>query len=360
MLACPLARSRRTVLRRRIAALLVLWLGGFLALPALGRPITDAAGRHVEVPDRVMRVLAAGPPASVLLYVLAPDRMAGWIRAPSAEERPFLAPETRDLPVTGRLTGRGGTANVEAVLALKPDLIVDVGSLGPTYASLADRVQAQTGIPYVLLAGSLAATAETCRRLGELIGAEDRGRALAAYAEATRAEIAAGIAALPEAERPRVYYARGPKGLETALAGSINAELLDVLGARNVAAASGQQGLAAVSVEQVLAWNPDVVVTQDPAFRANVASDPLWSGVKAVREGRVHQAPSLPFGWFDAPPGINRLIGLRWLADVLYPARFPRSLAEATRDFYRRFYHVELDPAQLEEVLAGADGGRAP
>ena len=56
------------------------------AAPALARSVTDSAGRKVEVPDRIERVFAAGPPASILLYMLAPDRMTGWPNPPTPEE----------------------------------------------------------------------------------------------------------------------------------------------------------------------------------------------------------------------------------------------------------------------------------
>lgn len=350
--APPRARGSRVPRRARIGLAL---LSALLAcVPAAARPFVDAAGRTVEIPDRVARVLAAGPPAAILLYALAPEKMVGWVSAPSPEARPYLAPETRDLPAYGRLTGRGGTANVESVLVAKPDLIVDVGSTGPTYASLADRVQAQTGIPYILLDGAFGATAETFRRLGALIGEEPSGRDLADAADALVSQTTRRVAAVPEAERPRVYYARGPKGLETAFSGSINTEVLDALGARNVAAGAGPGSLGTVSPEQVLAWNPDAIVTVDSSVQAAFLADPLWSGVKAVREGRVYRAPALPFGWFDAPPGINRLIGLRWLAGLLYPALFPQALSEDVRAFYQRFYHVAPSDAQLAALLAGA------
>ena len=336
-----------------------LALGLVLALASLcgtvqARPFVDAAGRRVEIPDTVGRVLAAGPPASVLLYTLAPGKMVGWVRSPHADEKPFLARETWDLPAYGRLTGRGNTANIEAVLALKPDLIVDIGATGPTYASLADRVQAQTGIPYILLDGSFARTPETYRRFGALIGAEARGEALAADAERLLAEVRTTLATLPEERRPRVYYGRGPRGLETGLAGSINTEILDFAGARNVASSEGPGGLTTVSPEQVLAWNPDVILALDPAFGEALTRDPLWRGLSAVKAGRIYQIPRLPFGWFDAPPGVNRLIGLRWLVAILYPDLFPQPLAEITRDFYRRFYQVELDAGHLDALLAGA------
>lgn len=332
-------------LRLAVSVLLTL-----LVAPAWARPFTDAAGRVVALPDRVARVIAAGPPAAVLLYTLAPDRMAAWVRTPSPVERPFLARSTWDLPASGRLTGRGGTANVEAVLALRPDLIVDVGSTGPTYASLADRVQEQTGIPYILLDGAFAKTGETYRQLGAVLGLDQAAEGLAAYADRTVAEVGARIATIPGADRPRVYYARGPRGLETGFSGSINTEILDVVGARNVAV--GGNGLANVSAEQVLGWNPDVIVALDPAFRP--ADDPLWQGVKAVREGRVYRTPTLPFAWFDAPPGVNRLIGVLWLAHLLYPAQFSEPLPAKVADFYKQFYHVDLAPEAIAALFAGA------
>jgi iron complex transport system substrate-binding protein len=159
---------------------------------------------------------------------------------------------------------------------------------------------------------------------------------------------------IPESLTPRIYYARGPSGLETGLGGSINVETIDFLGARNVAA-ERQGGLAIVSVEQVLLWNPDVIVTIDRDFAANVRSDPVWAQVAAVRAGRVHLSPKMPFGWVDFPPSVNRLIGLWWLAKILYPEQFPEDIGALTRDFYTRFYHVTPSDAQIEHVLAGRD-----
>src|SRR5215475_3937865 len=69
------------------------------------RKVTDSAARSVEIPRRVTRVLAAGPPASILLYTLAPEKMIGWVRTPTPAEKVFLKESARDLPEYGRLTG---------------------------------------------------------------------------------------------------------------------------------------------------------------------------------------------------------------------------------------------------------------
>lgn len=350
-------RGRRAA-RGGPLALVALLLLAATAEAADTRPITDSAGRRVEIPRRVERVYAAGGPASIFLYTLAPERMLGWNRSLTPDERAFVPVPYADLPALGRLTGRGNTANVETVLAVKPDVIIDYGALTATYVSLADRTQQQAGVPYLLLDGGLSAMPAVYILLGDLLGVPDRGRELARYAERLLAETDRRVARVPVAKRPAVYYARGPKGLETAARGSINVESIERLGARNVAENLGRGGVAAVSPEQVLAWDPAIVIAMEPAFVAAVRSDPVWKSVRAVREGRVYLVPQAPFPWIDFPPSVNRLIGLRWLGRVFYPELFPEDLRQETRAFYTLFYHRAPSEAQLDGLLAGLERPR--
>ena len=221
--------------RRRFVGAAVAMLAAPRPAAAQLRAIVDGAGRRVEVPGAVHRVFAAGVPASVFLYTLAPETLLGWTRQPTPEERAWLPARHADLPMLGRLTGRGNTANVEVVLAARPDVVLDFGSVRPTYVSLAERVQEQIKVPYILLDGSLSATARAYTLAGDLLGVADRGKELARYVERTLADVDKRVASVPPERRPSVYYARGPKGLETAAPGSINAESLDRLGVRNVA-----------------------------------------------------------------------------------------------------------------------------
>jgi iron complex transport system substrate-binding protein len=321
--------------------------------PARAATVTDATGRALPIPEKVARVFPAGPPAAILLYTLAPDLLLGWPRANRPEECIYMIPEICTRPEVGRITGRGNTANLESVIALKPDLILDVGSTSSTFVSLAERVQQQTNVPYALLDGRFDAVAETYRKLGELVGRKSDAEKLARYADDTFKTIADRIASIAPSVRPRVYYARGPRGLVTGLGGSINVETIEML-AQNVAGAN-KGGLANVSIEQVLLWNPDVIITIDQDFAASVRSDPAWASIKAVRENRVHLSPKMPFGWVDFPPSVNRLIGLRWLAKILYPDKFPEDMRALTRDFYTMFYHRTPDDTQIDHVLAGRD-----
>lgn len=318
--------------------------------------VTDATGRAVRVPAPIAKVYAAGPPATVFVLALAPEKLAGWTRALRPDEAAFLPPELARLPELGRLTGRGNTANVESVLLAKPDVIVDIGATTPTFVSLAGRVQATTGVPYLLFDGRLRDTPRLLRELGRAIGADAAGETLAHDVEAALARIDRRVAAIPMERRPRVFYARGPNGLATAPRGSLQAEVFEIAGARNVA--EPPPGFAAnlftVSLEQVLAWQPDVIVTIDPAFAAAVRSRPEWRDVPAVRNGRVHVAPELPFGWVDAPPALNRMLGVEWLVRILHPDAFPEPLGPRIAEFHRRFYHRAPTDAQLAALLAAA------
>src|SRR5262245_45710921 len=178
----PRGLDRRAVLAGALAAAVSASLPR-TARAAGERPVVDSARRTVSVPARVERVFAAGPPACILLGAAAPDRLIGWTRALTPEERAYLPAGLGALPAVGRLTGRGNTANVEGLLAAKPDVLIDYGSLSATYVSLADRVQAQTGIPYLLLDGSLAEIPHAVRLVADVCGVPGGGQPLARYAE---------------------------------------------------------------------------------------------------------------------------------------------------------------------------------
>ena len=334
-----------------IAALALIATAGVSA-----RTVTNSAGRKVEVPDRIENVFAAGPPASILLYMVARQKMTGWPNPPTAEERPFIAAPYRDLPALGRLTGRGGTANLEVVLKSKPDLILDFGSVRDTYISLADNMQEQTKIPYVLIDGRFETTPAAIRLLGDVLGVGETAEKQAKYVEATFAEIDVIVKATPPEKRPRVYLARGPDGLETGVIGSINTEIIERAGGRNVAEAGGQRGLVRMSMEQVIVADPEIILTWDRNFFDKAYKDPLWAGIKAVREKRVYLSPTAPFGWIDRPPSLNRVIGLKWLAGLFYPDNLGQDLRDTTRTFYRLFYHVEPSDAELDTLIAWSKG----
>lgn len=328
--------------------------GGVGGPAAWAAPVADAAGRAVEVPAEVSRVFPAGPPAGVVLFSLVPERLLGWTMRPSAAALAFLGPGA-DKPALGWVAGRGGDANLEAVLRLKPDLIVDIGMTSGTYVSLAERVQQATSVPVLLLDGRLAALPGTYRTLAAVLGVAAAGVERAEWIERHLKAISTRLEPVPQSERPKVYLARGATGLESARAGAINVEAVEAAGGRNVVGeALGAGSLVTVSMEQLLAFDPDVIVALDPGFFARMTQDPLWRELRAVRAGKVVLAPQLPFPWVDYPPSVNRVIGVVWLAALLHPTLMDLDLRGAAKEFYRLFYHHALTDSELDLLLKDA------
>ena len=294
------------------------WIGAVAAAE-----FTDSAGRAVSVPDSVARLLPAGPPADVLLYALAPDALVGMVEPWTAERRPAVPGRFQDQAKVPRVTGKPGDADIAALKALKPDLIVDYGDVNPDYAGLADRMQATIGAPYVLLDGRLSSAPAVLRRLGTAVRRGGRGEETAAAVEKALA-VLAPLATLAFERRVPIYYARGRDGLQAIRSGSSLDEGMALAGARNVTA-SGRGAMTATTLDDVARLGPKVVVVADP--RAAAPDSPLRKALPAGTRFFVDRGA--PFPWIENPPSLNRLVGAFALAGLLYPEMVPDGAAQA-------------------------------
>ena len=132
-------------------------------------------------------------------------------------------------------------------------------------------MQEQTGIPYARWTAASPGSPVPTASLGELTGRADDADKLARYAEDTLKTVLGRIEPIATL-RGRGSITRGPRGLTTGLGGSINVETIELIG-RNVAGET-QGGLANVSIEQILVWNPEVIVTIDQSSPPPCATIP--------------------------------------------------------------------------------------
>ena len=327
----------------RLAALLV---AGLVAMPAFAAEFTDSAGRRLILPDQINRAMAADMSAEVLVFALAPDRLAGWVQPPIGA----LPPPAKRLPTLGPIAG---PAAIAAITRVTPDVIVDVGEVTPDRAAFADQITQATGTPYILLDGSFDRMATMLRVAGRLFGVADRGDDLAGSAEHAINALRGHLLIDSSVGRPRIYYGRGATGIEPALPGSPSAAAIEDAGAINVAALPGG-GPVAVTRQQIQEWNPDVIIAESPAFYNSLLHDPGWRALAAVRSKRVYLEPATPFGWIDDPPGINRLIGLYWLSVLLYPNANQNDVRSLAQDFYDKFYGITLSDKQIDAIAKTA------
>lgn len=319
-------------------------------LPVLAQtPITMDVG-FLPRPDDIQRVVSAGAPADVLLLAVAPEKLVGFSSFDFSRQSalPF-SDDIRTLPKLGRLAGRASTLSLESLLALKPDLVVDCGNADETWLSQARQVSAQTQIPWLLINGELRQTPAQLTAAGNALGTATRTRAQAELARQFIDE--ADTFSHSAAANLRFYAARGARGLETGLQGSLHTEAAELLGLNNVAQIPGRHGLAQVSMENLLSWQPDIILVQDAVTAQYLREDPVWQGVKAVADQRILFLSGLPFGWLDAPPGINRLLGLRRLHAWLDPHVEARFKTDMQR-YAELFWHTTLSDSQFQTLVA--------
>ena len=283
----------RMMITRRSA---LIGLGGASMLSGCS-PVSSAA---------VGDVVAAGQPAALLIWAVARERLAGWPHKPSAEALTALAAGAADLPELGSLAGPGRAASLETIAAMEPALVIDYGDTDPQNHAQGERVRERLAVDFHLIDGALTRIPAALRQAGSLLGVQERGGELADEAE----KVVERWQGAPAG--PAFYYARGTDGLETAFRGALATEVLEGAGWTNVA--SGSEDIGRVPMEQVLAWDPEALVTLNPEFARVARETPAWRRRRNGSFRRILLLPDKPFGWIDRPPSVNRLLGCAWLA----------------------------------------------
>lgn len=320
------------------------------------REITDMAGRKVVVPDEVETVFSASTVTAIFMYTLAPDKLLGWNYELNDLEKSVILKEYHDLPNFGM----GDSINYEAVIAADPTIAVNVGTINDKMISDCDKLSKSLGVPVVAVDGDLSASAEAYRFMGELLGEEEQAEKLASYAEKTFADIEK--MEVPEDKKVRIYYGNGEDSLETAPAGSAHGQIIDMVNAVNVADLEmGEGSRVQISAEQLLAWDPDVIVvngepkadTSGASAAEAILANPDYASLKAVQDQQVYGTPNTPFSWMDRPMGPNRIVGIRWLSGLIYPEYLNYNVDEEVKEFFDLFYHVQLTDEKLENIYSG-------
>lgn len=299
---------------------------------ASGYPLTltDQAGRTVTLEDEPERIVSGYYISTSLLIALgAADKLVG-IEA-KADKRPIYAlaaPELIALPNVGSAK----EFDLEGCAALDPDLVI----LPRKLQNAADTL-AQLGIPVLLIdPEDRVRVAEMVELVGDAVGAQDRAQELAAF---TARETARLEDALRDADRPAVYLAGNSSLLSTAGGAMYQSDLIELAGGENVAAGITDAYWANIDYEQLLVWDPDVIVlASDAAYTVDdVLEDPNLSSCTAVENGAVYQMPNDAEAWDSPVP--SGILGAVWLSSVLHPDRCPQSVSgPVITEFYEEFY----------------------
>ena len=325
----------------------------YLSAAAEGRELTDIFGRKALVPDRIRRAYSTAIPLTYMLYAIDPAILAGLNVRPREWEKRYLRKEMVDLPVLGGWFGQGNVPNMEMILKVHPEIILTWGHGKGNHAKQ-DEILRNVPMPVASVTlDKLSDYPSAFTRLGQVLGYELRAKKLSAYAGKTIREVAGIVNNIPKNRRITVYYAEGADGLSTECDTSGHAELIEMSGGRNVHRCLSKDfyGMEKVSLEQVIMYDPEVILAFEKAFFNNVFSDARWRQIKAVRGKRVYLIPKEPFNWFDRPPSLMRLLGLKWLTNLLYPGLYRVDIAKETQIFFKLFFNVNLSREEALKIV---------
>ena len=320
---------------------------------AATRVFTDSCGREVTVPANVEKVAVSGPLAQIVVFAMAPDKLVGIANAWDESAAQFLDTKYYDLPLLGQLYGGKGEMNLETLLAAAPDVVIDVGEPKGSIVEDMDALQEQTGIPFVHIDAYLASMDNTYAMLGDLLAMPNEAQGLAdycRYAYDRAVEIANSV------EKVNLLYITGDEGLNVIAKGSYHAEAIDLL-ANNLAVVEEPSSKGTgneVDMEQILNWNPDVILFAPGSIYASVGSNENWQTVTAIKNGAYYEVPMGPYNWMGFPPSVQRLLGMTWMAKILYPTAADYDLYTEVSTYFQLFYHCELTQEQYNALVGGS------
>jgi len=345
---------------RRKAAGSAVWLAALLLVPPTAAPagqgsrtVIDSLGRTVAVPARAERILSLQPELSRILVALgAGERLVGvdYFLRRFDHVIPLVFPKAFELPLVSRV---GEDVNLELVLKLNPDIIF----VSPSEAWLADSLQRKVPAPVAAFSslGRFESLFQEMDLIGNLIGRRDRAAELVHFARAELRAIGNRLVGLDPGGRPRVYLAFYSSLLRT----NTSYEPVTASGGLNVAGTILPFALgtkeAAVNIEQILSWDPDLILIQGnflPAERAvtveSVLGDIRLRSLRAARDRRVAYTFGFWYWWDPA----QVLLETRYLARLFYPRLFADFDFEAEGNrLYRAFYGADGVFSSISKTL---------
>ena len=319
----------------------------------------DSCGRDVEIPEKIDRVAPSGAVSQMVLATIAPEKLVGLSATPSSSQIKYLPEYFIDLPTFGQFYGSKSTLNMESLIAAKPDITIDIGDMKENHASDMNDIQKQTGVPTIFVETSIYKMADAYRTLGKLLNKEEKGNQLADFIDKTVSMAESNAAKIPKKQRKSVMYGTGSTGLACNASGSIQADVIDIIGAENAIKVSEKElnnagGGNTVSMEQVYNFQPDVIIFTAGGAYSTIANSKEWSQLSAVKNNDYYEIPGEPYNWMSGPPSVNRILGIWWLGNLVYPDIYDYDMREISKEFYSLFYNYELTDEEVDAMLANS------
>lgn len=268
-----------------------------------------------------------------------------------AQSQPWLRrlyPRIERIPAAFNAAGE---VNVETLIGVQPDVILMAYDGSPP--KWLDALGAYK-IPVVLMPNtSLEGLKTTALMTGEVLGAGELevARAFVRYFDENIRRVLTITSKLSAAERPKVLHTASAGTLTVDGRHTVIDDWINIAGGVNAADVAGNA--RPVTMEQIAAWNPDIIIVgtaPNPLQRQAILDDPRWRDITAVKDGKVFANPSGAYLWdrHSAEAALQVL----WAAKLLHPALFANlDVGQETKKFYAAFFHYRLTDAELASIL---------
>ena len=347
---------RKAIVLFLILSLLLCACGQAGVTPSVEtREFTDSTGRTVTLPASITKIAISGPLSQIYILPLAGDMLVGVSTAYAEDAQSYLPAYIYEKAEIGQLYGGKGEMDLEALLAAAPDVVIDIGEAKKTTADDLTALTEQTGIPFIHIDATVATAPEAYRILGKLLDREEKAEELAAWCEDTYAMISAMMEQVDaDGARKTLLYCLGDKGVNVIAKGSFHAETINFM-SENLAVVEDVVSSGAgneVDLEQILLWNPDVIIFAPDSCYEDIASSEQWQSIGAVSRDAFYKTPSGPYGWLSSPPAVQRYLGMLWLGELLYPGYAEYDLQEQVTEYYKLFYGCDLTAEMYQDLIA--------
>lgn len=296
----------------------------------------DSLGRKFEFDKEITKIAPSGTMAQVVLAGLAPEKMVVIAKKPSEKTLKKLAKFPTDKPEVGQFYGKEPNFNKEEVIKANPEIIIDIGEKKKTIEEDIKTIEDNTGVKVVFIELTPKTAAKAYEMLGKLLNKENEAKKAAEFLSREVATIEEGLNKIPQDKRVSFIQVGGKDALSVDLINSIHAEAIEFAGGVNKADTKSEDKKSkteGINMEEVIKWNPDFIFAKDEKTTKTIMDSDSWKNLNAVKNGKVITIPIDAYSFVASPPSVNKMLGIYWAAQIMYPEEFKYNFDEIKREF---------------------------
>lgn len=314
--------------------------------------VTDSIGRKVQVPVRVTRIACLDPFSGYVLLMLGRGNQI--VATVGGLKRDKLLTDMYPKIKDAVVPKVSGGVNVETLLGSQPDVIFVKGDMSTNDAEM-DKLD-KINIPYLIVDfNSIKEQQAAAVMIGKTVGNEAKALEYNAYYKDCLARVSKLLGTIPMERRVKLYHSIN-EATRTDSKGTLPADWTNAAGANNISVNSelkSMEGNYYASLEQILLWNPDVILANEAGVANYILTEKPWALLKAVKNKKVLQLPVGLSRW-GHPNSLETPLAVMWTAQVLYPERMQSiDMKAETKTFYKRFLNYDIDDNTTQKVLEG-------